>query len=354
MNIAIIGSLLTPVPPSGQGSVELLAYYQALIMARDGHNISLFAPSDSHVPHDRVRIVETGSSVASFTRSVTTNSPEEVYGAAYNARLRQVNLSNTLELLKKISDIDVILNNCFDEAPVFATEDRIKIPMFHIMHVPILPQAAAIFKKYKTRLIPISNAQRPDQPDLNYTDTVYNGVDTAKFTYSGDHDGYLLYLGSMGRNKNPKDAILAAKESGNTLLLGGRIKDRDYYETELAPLIDGKQIQWIGEKHPDEIIRIYQRAKAFLFPTLWNEPFGLVAIEALSCGTPVIAYPNGGLVEIIKDGVNGYLVKNRQEMVQKIKEIDKIDRAVCRTYAEGHFSMEKMVKEYERVLTASL
>lgn len=354
MRIAIIGSLLTPIPPLGQGSVELLAYYQALIMAQDGHLVTLFAPMGSKVLHENVHIAGVGESLADFQKQFASNKPEEVYGAAFTIRLRQVNFANLFDLLHKNQNYDVILNNCFDEAPVLASDDRITRPMFHIMHVPILPQAASIFRIHQSNLIPISKAQRGDQPDLHYTQTVYNGVDTEKFSFSASNDNYLLYLGSMGRNKNPKDAMLAAKESGHTLLMGGKIKDRDYYEKELAPLIDGKQIQWVGEKHPDEIIRLYQRAKAFLFPTLWNEPFGLVAIESLSCGTPVIAYPNGGLPEIIKNGVNGYLVKDRAEMVQRIGELDRIDRAVCRKYAEDHFSMDQMVKGYEKVLASAV
>lgn len=351
MRIAIVGSAVTIIPPDGQASVERLAYYQAMGLAKRGHEVTLFAPTGSNIANEHIHLVELGPSMRATPSNIGDKKPEEIYGAAYTTRARMSNIARLLEyLLEHQKDFDVILNNSFDEAPILELAGIIKIPCFHIMHVPIIPQAADVFRQKHTRLIPISNAQRRAFTDLNYFQTVYNCVDTDEFVFSSNPGNYLLYLGSIGRNKNPHDAVLAAKESGQLLKIGGKLKDRAYYEEAIAPYVDGKQIIWVGELHPKEVVTLYQDAKAFIFPTLWEEPFGLVAIEALSCGTPVIAYPNGGLVEIIKNGVNGFLVKDRQEMVEKIKLLDQIDRNACRKSVIERFSVDHMVEGYEAVL----
>jgi len=346
MRIAIIGSVLTVIPPEGQASVERLAYYQAEGFGKRGHQVTLYAPHGSISTLPNVTTIDIGLEMKAI------KNPEEVYGGAYTTRARFANDARLLEhLVAHQDEFDVVLNNSFDEAPLFASHPDLHVPMYHIMHVPIIPQAAEIFRIHKTRLIPISDAQKNAVPDLNYAKTVYNCVDTREFAFSAAAGTYLLYLGSIGKNKNPKDAILAAKETGNELRIGGKLKDRAYYEQEIAPLVDEKQIVWTGELHAKEVIALYQGAKAFLFPTMWEEPFGLVVIEAMSCGTPVIAYPNGGLPEIVQDGVNGYLVKDRQEMDQKIQLLDKIDRKACRQSVIDRFSVDKMVDGYLEVLS---
>ena len=348
MRIAIIGSLATPVPPPGQGSVERLAAAQATGLSRRGHSVTLFAPAGSVVPSG-VTVIELGES--NSWRLPDGRRPEEVYGAAFGLRQQMVNFTKLLALLRaRQGEFEVVLNNCFNETPLLESIEALSVPILHIMHVPIIPQAAEIFLRRKTRLVPISDAQKRAFPELNYTATVYNGVDPAEFAFSPGQGRYLLYLGSIGRNKNPKDALLAARATGEKLMLGGRIKDYNYYEKEIKPLVDGEQIQWVGEIGAREVVNLYQKAKAFLFHTLWEEPFGLVAIEALSCGTPVIAYPHGGIPEIVKDGVNGYLVKDLAQMIEKISQVATIDRAACRRSVEEKFTLDYMVAKYEQVL----
>ena len=249
------------------------------------------------------------------------------------------------------NDFDVVLNNLRGAAVLIPYMNYLNKPFYHVMHLPIFPQLADLFRENNTRLISISDKQRDAFPDLNYSGTVYNGVDINDFTFSAKDEDYVLYLGSMGANKNPGDAVKAAKKAGQKMIIGGRIKNKDYYDTEIAPHIDGERIKFIGEITKDEIIKIYQGAKAFIFPTLWEEPFGLVAVEALSCGTPVIAYPNGALPEIVEDGKNGYLVNNVDEIVEKIGQLDKIERADCRKTVEEKFSIEKMIDRYEEILS---
>lgn len=357
MRIAILGSVATKIPPDGQAAIERLAYHQVLGLAKRGYQILLFALKGSKVSHANVRVVEVGDgeTLLGVGKEDTQNQPEKIYGSSYKLRLEILNLSRVLDKLITLKDdYDIVLNNLRGEAVVIPLAKLLNKHLYHVMHLPLFPQLAELFRENHTKLISISNAQRKAFPNLNYVATVYNGVDASEFDFSDKPGSYLLYLGSIGANKNPKDAILAAREAGETILIGGRIKDVIYYEKEIKPLIDDVKVKWVGEKHPSEVIALYKQAKAFLFPTLWEEPFGLVCIEALSCGTPVIAYPNGALTEIVKDGVNGFLVHNITEMVQKIKEIERIKRENCRKTVEEKFTIEKMVETYEKVLLSSL
>ena len=153
----------------------------------------------------------------------------------------------------------------------------------------------------------------------------------------------------MGAHKNPKDAINAAKEAEVELILaGGKIRE-PYFSKEIKPLIDGDKIKYLGEVYGKTKINLLKNAKALLFPIKWPEPFGLVMIEAMACGTPIIAYPNGAVPEIVEDKKTGFIVKNISEMVKAIKKIDRIDRKKCREKVEEKFSIEKMINEYEKI-----
>lgn len=352
MRIALLGSVSSVIPPRGQAAIERLAYQQALGLADRGHTILLFAPAGSSISHKNINLVEAADTVTlsgSGKEEKTTGA--ETYGSSYSLRLELVNLARVIdELMKRADSYDVICNNLRGEAILLPTVAFLKKPFYHVMHLPVFPELANLFKTYKTYLISISNAQRKANPDLSYRGTAYNAVDTDEFSFSPKAQNYVLYLGSIGRNKNPKDAILAAKAAGVPIRIGGRVKDEVYYKQEIQPLIDGTAVQWVGELGPKEVVRLYQEAKAFLFPTLWEEPFGLVMIEAMSCGTPVIAYPHGAVPEIVENGKNGFLVGSVEEMAEKILAVDGIKREECRKSVEERFTVRHMIDAYERIL----
>lgn len=352
MRIALLGSVTSVIPPVGQAAIERLVFEQAMGLAKRGHKILLFAPAGSAVPYENITLVSVADKVMLTGLGKEGKSiEEETYGASYKLRLEVANVARVLdELVARKDEYDVILNNLRSEAVIWSMASYFNKRLYHIMHLPLFSELSVLAKKHNVRLISISNSQRKAFPDLPYAATVYNAVDTNEFTFNNSPDNYVLYLGSIGRNKNPKDAILAAKSAGVPIKLGGRIKDQAYFDAEIKPHIDGSSVAWVGELHPKEVIVLYQKAKAFLFPTLWEEPFGLVLIEAMSCGTPVIAYPHGAVPEIVEDGKNGYLVKSVEEMSQKISLIDQIDRSACRKIVEDTFSIDKMIDGYERVL----
>ncbi|MEK7518020.1 MAG: glycosyltransferase, partial [Patescibacteria group bacterium] len=194
-----------------------------------------------------------------------------------------------------------------------------------------------------------SNAQRKEFPALNYLATVYNCVDVKKFSFNPNPKDYLLMMGTIGRHKNQKEAIAVAKELGMKLILAGKIRDQDYFE-ELKKDIDGEQIKYLSEIGFEEKLKLYQNAKAFIFPINWEEPFGLVMIEAMSCGTPVVAFNRGAVSEVLRDNLTGYIVDNHSQMVEAVKKIDSINREACRKHVEENFSVSKMVDSYEHTL----
>lgn len=353
MRVALLGSVSSPVPPTGQAAIEKLAFYQAKGLADKGHEVLLFAPVGSVTSYPRVRFVEIAqNALLSGKGSEKEINAEDVYGSSYKLRLELVNLSLCIEKLWQLrSEYDVILSNLRGDSVILPFIRQLGKPFASVLHMPVFPDLARLFEIYNTQLISISNAQRHAFPSLNYISTVYNGVDTSEFVFSESAGRYVLYLGSIGKNKNPKDAIAAAKQAGVKLLIGGRIKDQGYYEKEIAPLVNGTSVEWVGETTPEHIVTLYKGAKAFLFPTMWEEPFGLVMIEALSCGTPVIAYPHGAVPEVIENGKTGFLVSNPSEMAQKIQEIDQINRQFCRNVVEQKFSMQAMVDAYDKVIS---
>ncbi|MCK4892129.1 MAG: glycosyltransferase family 4 protein, partial [Candidatus Pacebacteria bacterium] len=204
----------------------------------------------------------------------------------------------------------------------------------------------------KTNFVSISFNQRTHTDiKFNYTGTIYNGININDFTFNPKPKNYLVWLGRIHYGKGLWNAINAAKISKEKLIIAGNITcetDEKYFQS-VKPMIDGKQIKYIGEVDSRKKNELLGNAKAVLFPTIWEEPFGLVMIEAMACGTPVIGFNKGSVSEVIKDGKTGFIVKDDKEMIKAIKNIDKIDRAECRKHVEKYFTIEKMVDGYEEV-----
>ena len=352
MRIAILGSIALPVPPPAQGGTEWIAYYQAKGLARRGHSILLFTTKGSkeNFSEQNIEVIEIGSGNVVVGSSKEKKIDPKLMEASRKLRLEMVYLSEVSEQLIKLKDkYDVILNNMRGEAVFLPVAKLLNKPFVNVMHLNLFPELAEVFKAFNPHVITISNAQRKDFPTLNYLATVYNCVDIDKFTFNPIPHDYLLMMGSIGRHKNQGEAIKVAKELRVKLILAGKIRDQDYFD-ELKNDIDGEQIKWVGEIGFAEKVKLYQNAKAFLFPILWEEPFGLVMIEAMACGTPVIAFNHGAISEIVRNDLNGYVVENHSQMVEAVKKIGKINRLDCRKHVEENFTIEKMIDGYEKAL----
>ncbi len=352
MRIAILGSVALPVFPPFQGGTEWIAYYQAKGLAEKGHEVILFGAKGTakNFQDSTVKVVEVGAGdLVSGSKSEAKFDPRFMESSR-KLRLEAVYLSEVARKLIELKDeYDLILNNMRGEAVFLPIAKLINKPFVSVMHLNLFDELASIFKEFETKIITVSNAQRKNYPDLNYLATVYNGVDINKFKFNARSEEYLLMVGTIGRHKNQASAISVAKKMNKKLILAGKIRDRDYFE-ELKKDIDGEQIKWVGEMGFKEKLKLYVNAKAFLFPVLWEEPFGLVMIEAMACGTPVIAFNHGAIPEVVVNGKTGFVVENEDQMADSLLKINFIGRQDCRRRVEENFSLEKMVNDYEAVL----
>ena len=225
------------------------------------------------------------------------------------------------------------------------------IQVVYTLHDPIFKWRAKIFSMFQThnqQFISISDAQRKPAPGLKYAETIYNGIDTNLFSFSKDHDDYLFFAGRLLDNKGVFEAIMAARQAGEKLLIAGTPAEGPYWEEKIKPYLDDK-IQFVGFIPYKDLNQYYRRAKAVLVPIQWEEPFGLVMTESMACGTPVIAFNRGSVPEVVVDGKTGFIVNTVGEMAAAIKKIDKISRAACRKHVEENFTVEKMVDDYEKL-----
>jgi glycosyltransferase involved in cell wall biosynthesis len=352
MRVAVLGSVALPVPPPAQGGTEWIAYYQAKGLAKRGHTVLLFAARGSKInfSEQNIKVIEVGGGNVVAGASNEKQFDPKVMEASRKLRLEMVYLSEVSEKLIELKDeYDVILNNMRGEAVFLPVAKLLKKPFANVMHLNLFAELAQVFQAYNTNIITISNAQRKDFPDLNYLATVYNCVDIEKYTFNPNPGNYLLMVGTIGRHKNQAEAIAVAKELRMKLILAGKIRDQDYFE-EIKKDIDGEKIKWLGEIGFEEKLKLYQNAKAFLFPIQWEEPFGLVLIESMACGAPVIAFNHGAISEVVRDGLTGYVVENYIQMVEAVRKIDEISRANCRKHVEENFTIEKMIDSYESSL----
>jgi len=339
--IAILGPIGNYIPPKKQGGIEWMVYYLTESLVKKGYRVLLFAPSGTRTSAELVPI---------SPRPMIRYKILPEYERARKLRIEFSILANTLrEILKRKNEIGAIFNHTVSGGMFAHLEKTLSVPTFHVLHLPLFKELAAVFQKYNARLIPISNNQKKAFPALNYQATIHNGINLKKFRFSKKSRGYLVWSAKIMAYKNPLDAIKAAKSAREKIILIGRINDQKYFETKIKPLLN-KNIIYSGEVSFSKAIELYGNAKALLFPIKWQEPFGLVMIEAMACGTPVVAYPNGAAPEVIEDRETGFIVKNVNEMTRAIKNINKIDRKKCRERVEKYFSVEKMVGNYEKII----
>lgn len=245
---------------------------------------------------------------------------------------------------------DIIHSHLTVMTPIISSLEK-KTPTLISIHSPIEDWMIPLLTKYKDeKFISFSLAQRKQLPELNWYANIYHGVDTDLFDFNEKPEDYFLFIGRITKDKGAYDAIEACISTGVKLRIAGRsYSEEGYWQEKIEPYINGNTIRYIGEVSLEEKIPLIQNAKAIIAPTYYNEAFGYTIIEAMSCGTPVIAYPNGSVAEIVKDQKTGFLVNSIEEIAEAIKKIDSIDRKECRKRAELFFSKKKMIKHYESV-----
>jgi glycosyltransferase involved in cell wall biosynthesis len=227
------------------------------------------------------------------------------------------------------------------------------VPTVATMHGRLdVEELHPVYQRYRSMpLISISDAQRAPLPLMNWVDTIYHGLPRDLLRFSPGPGKYLAFLGRISPEKRPDLAIEVARRVGIPLKIAAKVDavDRDYFETVIKPLLSPPDVEYIGEISEAEKSEFLGNTLAFMFTIDWPEPFGLAMIEALACGTPVIARPCGSIPEVIRNGVTGFIVKSVDEMVEAVRNIGKLAREECRKEFENRFTVEIMVDRYEQI-----
>ncbi|MDJ0844046.1 glycosyltransferase family 4 protein [Crocosphaera sp.] len=338
MKIAQIAPLQESVPPLGYGGIELVVSLLTDELVRRGHDVTLFATEDSQTLATLAPGAETGLRRLNL-------SPEEcmVY--------LEMELSRVFQ---RADDFDIIHSHVGQDALPFV--ELITTPTVHTIHGYFPQLSQKMFRQHpRQNYISISQAQQKDIPELNYVGTVYNAIDIAQYTFHPEPNDppYLAFLGRISKCKGPHIAIEIAKRVGIPLKIAGKVDrfNEDFFHTTIEPFIDNEQIIFIGELTRKDKHQFLGGALATLFPISWNEPFGLVMIESMVCGTPVIASIRGSTPEIIIDGKTGFLCDENdiQGMSVAVSRLDEINRADCHHHVTENFTVQQMVDGYERI-----
>lgn len=340
MRIALLSPLWKKVPPEKYGGSELVVANLAKGLTELGHEVTTFACGGSEVSGKLIPVI-----------------PKPMYdlvgGFDWNG-IKQYEFLSFFELSNRVKDFDIVHNHMGFHPISFAP--LLSIPMVTTLHSslpPDFPYLADSFKEYP--FVSISNSQRNLAPKLNYVGTVHHGIDVKNFNTRLDGKGSgFVFLGTLSHNKGIDIAVKAAHQLGVKLTIAGetREEDKNFLEKEVFPYVDGEQIKFIGEVGHEEKNRLFSEADGVLFPSRWNEAFGLVIIEALACGTPVVALNNGAVSEILKDGETGFIVEEEASFAEAMKEINKISRKTCRKEAEKRFDISVMAKNYENLFNS--
>lgn len=333
MRIAQVAPLVERVPPKKYGGTERVVSVLTEELVRRGHEVTLFATGDS---------ITSAKLVSVYPRSLREAKFSDLYG------LNQMALANIGLAYARAGEFDVIHDhNGYISLPVAEISPT---PAIITEHGPFNTQKHKIYELLRRPpIVSISESQIAVAPYVNHLATVYNGLTMEHYPYSGEHDGYLLFVGRISMEKGTHLAIEVAQYLDIPLIIAGKVDpiDQDYYRHYVAPLISDAQVRWIGEVDEAERNRLMSRAMAFLHPVTWREPFGLTMIEAMACGAPVIAFRRGSVSEIVRHGETGYVVDSMEEMIEAVLNIAAIDRAHCQKHALQRFSAARMADGYE-------
>jgi len=339
MKVAIISPVWFAVPPTGYGGIEWVVSLLADGLVDAGHGVTLFASGDSRTKAE-----------LSF-----------VYPQAQSHLLGRSlpDLHHCLACYERAADFDVINDHSGQLSA--AVGGAVSTAVVHTVHGPLEAEPGSVYRQIArvaphVGLISISLNQRKPEQDLPWLANIPNALDFSLYPCKPHRGDYLLFLGRMSPDKGAHRAIAVAMETGIPLKIAGKRnepKEREYYEELVKPHL-GNGIEYLGEVTHGQKVELLQNARATLFPIEWEEPFGLVMIESMACGTPVIATRHGAVPEVIEDGRGGVIVDHYREMASKLEETDAMDPYDCRAFVEERFSARRMVEDYVEAYGAAI
>ena len=332
MRIGLIAPPWTPIPPTLYGGIELVVDQLARGLQDAGHDVLLYATGDSTCPVPRQWVLP--------------------HAEGQRIGMAVPEIRHVIHAYEAVSECDVV-------------HDHSMIGPFHAEHYPDLPVATTIHGPFNEELtdlygamaervpiIAISHAQRRDAPEIPIARVIHHGIEASQFPVgdgAGDEDGpYVVFLGRMADDKGAHRAIQVARAAGIRVLMAAKMREpleMQYFADKVEPLL-GPDAVYLGEVSHERKLELLAGASALLFPIRWNEPFGMVMIEAMACGTPVLAFPEGAAPEVVDHGRTGFLCDDEDAMVEAIGRLGELKRADCRMAVEGYFSTTRMVAEH--------
>lgn len=335
MRVAVLAPISWRVPPRHYGPWEQFVSLLTEGLVERGVEVTLFATADS-ITSARLR------AVAPTGYSEDHSLDAKVWEALHIAHL-----------FEEAAEFDVI-HNSFDFLPLAFTR-LVDTPVVTTIHGFASDATLPVYLEYADRVNYVAISQADRHPALNYAATIHHGIDMTAFEL-GSGGGPLVFLGRIHRDKGTATAIEVAKQAGVSLVIAGIIQDLEYFEREVEPHLDGEEVTYIGPVDPLGRQRLLGGARALLHLIDFEEPFGLSVVEAMACGTPVIAHARGSMREIVRHGINGFLVTGPAESVAAVTDVGRLDRASVRGSVVDRFDVDRMVDDYlalyGRVLTA--
>ncbi|MDP5338150.1 MAG: glycosyltransferase family 4 protein [Nodularia sp. (in: cyanobacteria)] len=333
MKIAQVAPLWERVPPPSYGGIELVVSHLTDELVRRGHEVTLFASGDSQTLADLKAVYPLALRLDKYVQD---------YAGYETLELSQV--------YQHAAEFDIIHSHVGIAALPLAS--LVSTPTVHTLHNSFTQDNQKVFRyHYQQPYVSISKAQR--QIKLNYVATVYNGIETNDYPFIAQpqEPQYLAFLGRFSPEKGPQQAMAIAKQTGWRLKMAGKVDigDAQFFEQEIVPHIDGQQIEYLGEINHAAKAELLGNAAITLFPINWQEPFGLVMIESMATGTPVIAMNLGSVSEVIVHGETGFICQTYKEMATMIPAALALNRQACRKHIENNFSVNHMVNGYEAV-----
>jgi len=328
MKIAVLSPIAWRTPPRHYGPWEQMASNLTEGLVAAGLDVTLFATGDSLTSGKLSAVIESG------------------YEEDRELDAKVAECLHISQLMEQAGSFDLIHNH-YDFLPL-TYSGLISTPLITTIHGFSSEKIIPVYKKYNTRGHYVSISDSDRHPDLNYLATVYNGLQTGQFSFSPEHEGYLLFFGRIHPHKGTAEAIEIARKANRRLLIAGIIQDEAYFREKVEPHF-GESVVFMGSAGPNERNSLLGNAEALLHPISFDEPFGLSVAEAMLCGTPVIAFNRGSMPELIRNGQSGYLVNNVDEASEAVASLKDISRAACREWAMSSFSQEKMVQDYIRL-----
>jgi glycosyltransferase involved in cell wall biosynthesis len=337
VRIAVLAPISWRVPPRHYGPWELFSSLLTEGLVARGHDVTLFAAGDS----------ETSAALSSVAPRGWSEDPSLDPKVAECLHISAV--------FEQAAEFDII-HNSFDFLPL-TYSGLTSTPVITTIHGFSSPQIVPVYEKYdeKTFYVAISDADR--HPSLKYLATIHHGIETERFTFNPAAGSYLAFFGRIHRDKGLVAAIDTANETGMPLRIAGIIQDDLYFKREIAPRLDGDRVQFIGSIPAEDRSSFLGGAIALLHLIDFDEPFGFSVVEAMACGTPVIAFDRGSMSEIIREGSTGFVVTDVKAASEAVRRVGELDREAVRADAVRRFDSNRMVDEYvvayRRVLAES-